>query len=101
MSTSPLRQIFAAACAAIGIFAFNASAQTTCDAVPGQILLDLVTQSQLPAIAAQYGLDPTPIDQAGTPPTYRMRILASNPQNPCQIAAVSYTHLTLPTKRIV
>src|SRR5215204_5997869 len=68
------------------IFAGSSSAQT-CEAVPKQILLDLVNQADLPAIATQYGLEPTPIDQVGTPPTYRMRIRDDNSQNPCQIAA--------------
>ena len=66
-------------------FASTAAAQV-CDAVPGQILLDLANQSDLPAIATQYGLEKAPIDQVGTPPTYRMRIRSDNTQNPCQIA---------------
>src|SRR5215213_8687934 len=68
------------------IFAGTANSQTTCEAVPKQILVDLVNQADLPAVAAQYGLEQTPIDQVGIPPTYRMRIRDDNTQNPCQVA---------------
>src|SRR5215204_2650693 len=70
----------------LAAFAAGGNAQT-CEAVPKQILLDLVNQADLPAIATQYGLETTPIDQVGSPPTYRMRIRDDNSQNPCQIAA--------------
>jgi len=45
-----------------------------------------VNQADLPAIATQYGLEQTPMDQVGTPPTYRMKIRDDNSQTPCQIA---------------
>ena len=72
---------------ALFIFTGNTFGQT-CDAAPKQVLIDLnpLNPNDLPAIAAQYGLNPTPLDQVGTPPTYRMRILDSTAQNPCQLA---------------
>src|SRR5262245_46681991 len=77
----------------VGMFlAFAAGARAqTCEAVPGQVLIDLFNQADLPAIATQYGLQPTPIDQEGTPPTYRMAIRPEVTQNPCQIAQAMQT----------
>ena len=48
------------------IFINNIFGQATCDALPGQILIDLANQANLPAVAAQYQLNPTPLDQTGT-----------------------------------
>src|SRR5690349_22319879 len=70
-----------------------ARAQTPppCDAVARQVLIDLVTQTDLPAIATQYGLEQTPLDQAGTPPTYLMKLRDDNPQTACQVVEAMYT----------
>lgn len=60
-------------------------AQVNCNCVPDEVLIDLnpLNQNDLPAIAAQYGLQPAPLEQVGTPPTYRMRIV--NGQTPFQV----------------
>ena len=50
--------------------------------------LNPANQNDLPAIAAQYGLNPTPIDQVGTPPTFRMQNSHATAQNPCQLAVI-------------
>ena len=69
----------------ISLFVFTGNGYgQTCVAVANEILIDLINQNDLPAVAAQYGLNPTPLEQVGTPPTYRMRITSS--QTPCQIA---------------
>src|SRR5262245_24516663 len=70
----------------IAVFS-NLSFAQTCEAVPRQILIDLLNQADLSAVAAQYGLEPTPIDSVGTPPTYQMRFKKENTQTPCQVAA--------------
>jgi subtilisin family serine protease len=41
---------------------------------PGQLILKLWNPADLPAVAAQYQLDPTPIDQLSIAPLYLMRI---------------------------
>src|SRR6185503_6582171 len=40
-----------------------------------EVVVKLVRASDLPAIAAQYGLDPVPIDQFGSRSLYRLRII--------------------------
>ena len=47
-----------------------------CDAVPDQILVNLNNPSDLAAVATTYSLQPTPLDQVGTPATYRMAFLS-------------------------
>ena len=47
--------------------------------------MDLKNQSDLSAVANQFGLESSPIDQVGTPPTYRMRMRGDNNQTPCQL----------------
>jgi thermitase len=42
--------------------------------MPGQVILRLNDAADLPALAAQYQLDPTPIDQLAIAPLYLMRI---------------------------
>ena len=72
---------------ALFIFTGNAFGQAaTCDAVPREVLIDLFNQTDLPAVAAQYQLNPTPLGQVGTPPTYRMQFAQSNTQTACQVA---------------
>lgn len=58
-----------------------------CNAVPGEIIVNLVNQKERKAIASQYGLDPIPIDQIGSPPSIRMRFAATNTQTPCEVQA--------------
>ena len=53
------------------------------DCVPNEVIFELANQSNLPAVAAQYGLNPTPIGQAGVPITYLMQITGN--QTPEQI----------------
>jgi subtilisin family serine protease len=64
-----------------------AAAQTVCEGVPNEVLLDLRNQSDLATVANQFGLETSPIDQVGTPPTYRMRLRGNNKQSSCQVAA--------------
>lgn len=47
-----------------------------CDCVPDEVIFELLNPANLPAIAAQYGLNATPLGQVGTPPTFRMRIIS-------------------------
>ena len=69
--TNLTRLLLGIICLTAGVASVSAQ---PCDAVPGQLLLELVNQADLPAVATQYGLVQTPIDQVGTPPTYRMAI---------------------------
>jgi subtilisin family serine protease len=60
----------------------RARALETEDYLSTEIVLKLVRASDLPAVAAQYGLDPVPLDQFGTRPIYRLRILdAASPHD--------------------
>ncbi|HWE62867.1 MAG TPA: S8 family serine peptidase [Chloroflexota bacterium] len=49
--------------------------------VPGEIEVQLAQASDLPAVAAAYGLDPTPLDQFGSRSIYLLRILSSASPN--------------------
>ncbi|HKP86918.1 MAG TPA: S8 family serine peptidase [Blastocatellia bacterium] len=42
--------------------------------IPGEVLVKLSRASDLTAVAADYSLDPTPINQFGSRPIYRLRI---------------------------
>lgn len=46
---------------------------------PGEVILKLNDAADLPAIAAQYALDPTPLDQLSVAPLYLMRIVDGVP----------------------
>ena len=52
-----------------------ARAQELDDYVPGEVLVKLVRVTDVAGIAADYGLDPIPLDQFGTRAIFRMRIL--------------------------
>ena len=43
--------------------------------VPGEVMVKLARAADLPAVAADYRLDPAPVDQFGSRPIYRLRIL--------------------------
>ena len=45
------------------------------DYLPGEVVVKLWQSSDLPGIAADYQLDPLPLDQFGARPIYRLRIL--------------------------
>lgn len=45
------------------------------DFVPGEVVVKLSQPDDLPGVAADFGLDPSPLDQFGTRPIYRLRIL--------------------------
>jgi hypothetical protein len=45
------------------------------DYVPGEVVVKLVQAADLASIAAAFQLDPTPLDQFGARPIYRLRIL--------------------------
>jgi subtilisin family serine protease len=57
-------------------------AQDDADYMPGEIVLKLQQPGDLPGVAADFRLDPTPLGQFGTRPIYRLRILdeASPPE---------------------
>ena len=74
------------------------SGSATCDAVPGEVLNDLVNQSDLPAVAAQYNLNATPLGEVGSPPTYRMQI--TNGQTPCDVVALMKTDPRISQKEV-
>src|ERR1051325_11958999 len=42
--------------------------------VPGEVVVKLSNASDLPALAAQYSLSPTPLDQFGSRPIFRLRL---------------------------
>ena len=70
----------------LGFLLFGeSSGQTTCDAIPKQVIVNVINPSDISAVATQYGLEITPIDQIGSPPSYRMRIRDDNTQTPCAI----------------
>jgi len=76
--------IFALVC--LGFFGRETFAQSGgCDCVPNEVIFELVDSSNLPAVAAQYALNPAPLGQVGTPVTYRMQI--TNGQTPLQTVA--------------
>jgi thermitase len=63
---------------AIGPAAADGGSSGTADPVtPGQIIVRLQNAADLPALAAQYSLDPTPLDQLAIAPLYLLRILDS------------------------
>jgi subtilisin family serine protease len=45
------------------------------DHSPEEVIVKLANSADLPAVAAAYGLDPTPIDHFGSRPIYQLRIL--------------------------
>ena len=45
------------------------------DYLPGEVVVKLWQSSDLPGVVADYQLDPIPLDQFGTRPIYRLRIL--------------------------
>jgi len=46
---------------------------------PGEVVVKLLQPDDLPGVAADFGLDPAPLDQFGTRPIYRLRILDETP----------------------
>lgn len=47
--------------------------------VPGEIVVKLLQPGDLPGVAADFSLDPSPLSQFGTRPIYRLRILDGTP----------------------
>src|SRR5436190_8367659 len=68
-----------------GVFAIAASGQGGCDCVPDQVIVQLNSAADLPAVATQYHLDATPISQMAQPPIYLLHI--NNGQTPPQVVA--------------
>lgn len=56
-----------------------------CSCVDGQVIVQLNNAADLPAVAAQYGLNSTPISQVASPAIYLLQI--TNGQTPVQAAA--------------
>src|SRR6476620_2905098 len=44
------------------------------DFIPGEVVVKLTSSSDLAGIASQHALNPTPLDQFGSRPIYRLRI---------------------------
>lgn len=59
--------------------------------VPGEVVVKLAQTTDLPAIAADYHLNPQPLDQFGTRPIFRLQILdgAAPPERALALAADS------------
>lgn len=53
----------------------QAKAQDLDEYAPGEVLVKLLQHGDLPDIATDFGLDPTPLAQFGARPIYRLRIL--------------------------
>lgn len=66
-----------------------ASAQESDDFLPNEVLIKLLQATDLVEIAAEYNLDPIPLDQFGTRAIYRMQITdgASPPDRAAQLEA--------------
>ncbi|HSL46876.1 MAG TPA: S8 family serine peptidase [Anaerolineales bacterium] len=66
-----------------------ANAQEQDGFVPGEVLVKLMQATDVAGIAADYGLDPIPLDQFGSRAIFRMRILdgTSPPERAAQLAA--------------
>ncbi|HEU0294603.1 MAG TPA: S8 family serine peptidase [Anaerolineales bacterium] len=69
----------------------SAGAQESNDFLPDEVLVKLLQASEVVGLAADYDLDPTPLDQFGSRPIYRLRILdgASPPDRAAQLASDS------------
>lgn len=65
------------------------SAQGSNNFVPNEVLVKLLQANDLASIAAEYDLDPTPLDQFGTRAIYRMQIMdgAAPPERAVQLEA--------------
>lgn len=63
--------------ALFGLAALSAptGAQEDADYLPDEVVVELVSELDLPGVAADYYLDPVPIAQFGSRPIYRLRIL--------------------------
>lgn len=66
-----------------------AGAQASDDFLPDEVLVKLLRASDVVGLAAEYDLDPTPLDQFGSRPIYRLRILdgALPPDRAAELAA--------------
>ena len=56
--------------------------------VPGEVVVKLTSVNELSGVASQYALDPTPLDQFGSRPIYRLRI-TDGAQVSARVAALS------------
>lgn len=72
----------------LGLFLFAAvsesTAQTSCECVSGQVIVQVAAGNNLASIASQHGLNPTPLSQVGSPAIYLMAI--ANGQTPTTVA---------------
>ena len=65
-----------------------ARAQELVEFVPNEVVVKLQRSTDIASVAAAHGLDPVPLDQFGTRPIFRMRILdgASPPNRAAELA---------------
>ena len=70
-----LRMLFGLAAIALLCAGVLTRSAHTWSASPSEVVLKLATTTDLAAVASDYGLDPNPIDQFGSRPIYRLRIL--------------------------
>ena len=68
--------------AAVFAFILPVSAQD-CNCVANQVIVQLTNAANLPAVSAQYGLNPTPISQVASPAIYLLQI--TNGSTPTQV----------------
>lgn len=60
-------------------FAYDDDDDEDGEYVPGEVVVKLVQSGDLPGVAADHHLDPTPLGQFGARPIYRLRILDGAP----------------------
>ncbi len=67
--------LLSVACLLLTINRLSTFAQAVDGYVPGEVVVKLQQHDQLAAVAAAFDLDPLPLDQFGSRPIYRLRIL--------------------------
>ena len=67
------------------------------DFVPSEVVVKLTSTADLPGVSATFGLDPTPLDQFGTRPIYRLHITDLNANVQDKVTAL----LNDPQKRVI
>ncbi len=69
----------------ITVASFGVALSQDCSCVPNQVIVQLTPAASLTAVAAQYGLNPTPISQVASPAIYLLQI--TNGQTPTQVVS--------------
>lgn len=82
------RTLIVAALIGVGLMSQPVHADDDADYVPNEIVVKLFQAPDLTSVATSYGLDPTPLDQFGARPIFRLRI-ADGSTPPDKAAALS------------